>query len=111
MARFETYDLALTLVTSLAPLLERLAHHDRDLASQLRRAASSVTLCISEGARRAGRDRLHLYRVAAGSAAEVASSLDVASAWSYLGRDDVAEPRELVDRLLAMLWRLTHPRA
>jgi four helix bundle protein len=65
---------------------------------------------ILEGQRRAGRDRLHCYRIAAGSAAEVRGALTVATAWGYLTDEALAETRTLIDRELALLWRLTHAR-
>jgi len=53
------------------------------MASQLRRAGTSVPSCLSEGAQRAGKDRLHLYRTSAGSAAEVRTQVELAVAWGY----------------------------
>lgn len=110
MATFETLDIALQLVASLRTPLERLRQHDADLASQVRRAASSVALNIGEGHQRAGKDRLHLFRIAAGSAAEVRTALQVALAWGYLDLAVIAPSLAVLDRVLAMLWRLTHPR-
>ncbi|MEJ7604187.1 MAG: hypothetical protein WKG01_40355, partial [Kofleriaceae bacterium] len=40
-----------------------------------------------------------------GSAHEVKAALDVAEAWGYV--EHATEERALVDRLLALLWRLT----
>ena len=61
MKRFEVYEIALQMVFALRPAVERIRHHDRDLAVQLKRAGSSVPGNIAEGARRAGQDRLHHY--------------------------------------------------
>jgi four helix bundle protein len=105
---FDAFTVAIEMVTSLRDPLERIRRHDRDLADQIRRAASSVALNVSEGARRDGRDRAHLYRVAAGSAAEVRAALDVAAAWAYVDSAALARARDLLDRELAILWRLTH---
>jgi hypothetical protein len=69
-----------------------------------------VALCLDEGRRRAGKDRTHLFRVAAGSAAEVRSGLRLAVAWGYLGGAELGTAFELLDRELAICWRLTHPR-
>jgi four helix bundle protein len=104
--RFEAYEVALELAAALRPVLDQLARRDRDLADQMRRAGSSVALNLAEGARRTGRDRLHFYRIAAGSAAEVRAALAVAQAWGSLAA--VSEVDVLLDRVLAMLWRLTH---
>jgi len=62
--------MALQMIRSLRPAVERIRQHDRELAAQLKRAGSSVPGNIAEGARRVGQDRLHHYRVAAGSAGE-----------------------------------------
>ncbi len=75
---FDALEVALQLASALRSSLEKLKQHDRNLADQARRATTSVALCLSEGRRRAGKDRLHLFRVADGSAAEVRTALQVA---------------------------------
>ena len=66
-----------------------------------------MTLNIAEGRRRVGKDRTHLWRVALGSADEVRVALRTAVAWGDLESRDIAEPLELLDRVIAMLWKLT----
>lgn len=105
---FDAFDVAVQMVRALRQPVARIAEHDASLAVQLRRAASSVPLNLSEGRRRAGKDRRHLWRIAAGSADEVAACLRVAEAWGYLESERFAEPLRLCDRVLAMTWRLTH---
>ncbi|HEV8323437.1 MAG TPA: four helix bundle protein [Myxococcota bacterium] len=102
------FEVSVALIRELRALVARLQTHDADLASQIRRAASSVPLNVSEGRRRVGRDRAHVWRVAAGSAAEVRAALLVAEAWGYLEASSLREPLALLDRLLAMLWRMVH---
>jgi hypothetical protein len=72
-------------------------------------AGSSVPGNIAEGARRAGQDRLHHVRIAAGSAGEIRSHLAVAVAWDDVDQTTVAPTLALLDSVLAILWRLTHP--
>ena len=110
MARFEALQLALELARALGQLLDRIKQHDRDLANQLRRAATSVPSCLSEGSQRAGQDRLQLYRTAAGSAAEVKVQIELAAAWGYIDAERARPALELADRVVAITWRLTHPR-
>jgi four helix bundle protein len=105
---FQAFDVALEMVRCARPLIERVAKRDPSLASQLRRAAASVPLNLSEGAQRAGRDRLHCWRIAAGSASEVVASLRVAEALGYVDGEMSAAAMTLCDRVLAMTWRLTH---
>ncbi len=104
---FIAFDVALDMIRQVRDPLSRLAERDPDLARQLRRAAASVALNLSEGRRRAGRDRVHLWRVAAGSADEVVASLRVAEAWGLLDAGAIAPARASCDRILAMLWTLT----
>jgi four helix bundle protein len=104
------HEIASQLIKSLRGPLETIVSRDGALADQLRRAGSSVLLNIVEGHRRIGKDRAHHYRIAAGSAAEVAAALEIAAAWGYVAEPQLAEPRALVDRELALLWGLTRPR-
>ena len=110
MARFAALDVAFELARALGPVLPQVAQHDRDLSSQLRRAGASVPSCLSEGAQRAGKDRLQLYRTAGGSAAEVRTQLELAVAGGYVGESAAAPAVALADRVVALAWRLTHPR-
>ena len=104
----QAFEVSLELIRSLEQPLATLDRRDTDLAKQLRRAAASVSLNLSEGSRRQGKDRIHLWRVAAGSADEVVASLRVAEAFGHLKGQATAEALGLCDRVLAMLWRLTH---
>ncbi|MFO0581716.1 MAG: four helix bundle protein [Anaeromyxobacter sp.] len=108
---FIAYDVSLSIVSSLRELRVAIARRDSSLADQLSRAASSIPLNLAEGNRRVGKDRLHSFRIAAGSADEVRASLHVALAWGYVAPGDADPALRACDRLLGMLWRLTAPRA
>ena len=108
--RFHAHEVAMEMAVAVRPALEALRRLDRDLENQMRRAAASVVLNIAEGARRIGKDRLQHYRIAAGSAAEVRSALGLARAWGYVDGAASEVVDALLDRVLAMLWRLTHGR-
>jgi four helix bundle protein len=103
---FDAYDRSVDLLRTLAPLLHSLVATDAKLADQLRRAAQSITLNIAEANRRTHRDRRNRFRIALGSAAEVAACLDVACALGYVDEAAVAAAFELVDRVRAMTYRL-----
>ena len=105
---FDAFDVALDLVRSLKEPIAKIAAHDPALASQLQRALSSVPLNLREGRRRAGKDRLYHWRVAAGSADEIIGALLVGEALEYVTRDDIAASLGNADRVLAMTWRMTH---
>ena len=104
---FVTYGASIDLIHNLRDVVPAIKRHDRDLADQIQRAASSVALNLSEGQRRtAGNQRNH-YESAHGSANEVKAALDLAEAWGWIANTEA--PRKTLDRLLALLWRLTHP--
>ena len=103
---FITYQVSIELVQLLRNVVPIIKRHDRDLADQIHRAATSVALNLAEGQRlAAGNQRKH-YEIAHGSANEVRAALDVAQAWGYL--EDASAVRHTLDRLLALLWRLVH---
>jgi four helix bundle protein len=68
--------------------MAQIEEHDTDLGRQLRRAATSVTLNVSEGSGSQGGMRRARYRTALGSAREVKACLESAEALGYLGRVD-----------------------
>lgn len=58
-------------------------------------------------ARRDGDQRRH-YEMAAGSAGEVTTALRIALAKGYITATEAAEVDAVLDRVRAMLYRLTH---
>ena len=58
------YPVILSVVEDLARLAPRIAHHDPDLARQLRRASTSVALNTAEGMLARGRSRTACYNIA-----------------------------------------------
>jgi four helix bundle protein len=103
----DAYNRSIDLLRTLAPVITSLASIDTSLADQLRRAAQSVPLNIAEADRRTLRDRRNRFRIALGSAAEVAACLDVALALGYIDEARVAPALELIDRVRAMTFRLS----
>ena len=106
--RFDLYDVVLSLIVELRPVIERLRLRDRDQALQLKKAANSIVANIGEGSRRQGRDRLHHWTIAAGSAGEVRVQIEASVSWGDLDPQLVKSSLDLLDRALAMLWRMTH---
>lgn len=108
MNGFHAGELAIEIGRRLKPIVLAVKQHDAELADQIYRAAKSMALNAPEGGRRSGRDRNYHFKVAAGSAAEIVAAIRFAIAWDYLPPqpDVLAE----LDRELAMLWRLEHPK-
>ena len=105
---FIAYEVSLEVIKSLRSVVPQIERNDRDLADQLKRAASSVALNLSEGQRSLKGNKGKHYSIAHGSANEVRGALQTALAWGWI--EDASEPLRHLDRLLALLWRLTHPR-
>ena len=82
--RFDALEVAIQTIETLKPVLVRVRQQDRSLEDQMRRAAASVGDNVSEGRLRVGKDRIHLWRIAAGSAAELHTSLRMAVAFGYV---------------------------
>ncbi|HEX6272925.1 MAG TPA: four helix bundle protein [Polyangiaceae bacterium] len=85
---------ALLIASQLRPLVESIARKDRELASQLRRAASSVALNIAEGfGTAAGNARLR-FETARGSLYEAEAALRLAVAWGHVPADGARDALE-----------------
>ena len=106
--RFEVLELSYQLIESLREPWRVLRTKDPDLAKQLRRAANSISSNLAEGRRRKGKDRIYHWVVAAGSADEVQSHLRQSKAWGDMKESQLNVSLELVDRILAITWKLTN---
>ena len=109
--RFIALDVSYELIRALRPLVPVIERHNHSLADQLFRAASSIAMNLAEGQRSQKGNQHKHYSIAHGSANEVKAALNVAGAWGWLDESD--HTLAVMDRLLALLWRLTHrgPRA
>jgi len=98
---------SLEMIAAVKPLVQRIRRHDRSLADQLVRAASSVALNAAEAEYSdPGNKRARLF-TAAGSTNEVRAAIRVAVAWGYFDQRVAESAEALVRRVLAMLWKLT----
>jgi four helix bundle protein len=104
---FMAYEVALDVIRALREVVPVIRRHHPKLADQVVDAASSAAANLAEGNRRAGRDRLHFFRVSSGSTAEVRAHLRVAEAWGWVQARDIALALALIDRELGLVWGLT----
>jgi four helix bundle protein len=78
------YPVALRLGAVASVIAKQIAPHDRDLASQMKRASTGVSLKIAEGSYSKGGNRRELYHRALGSARETLACAEQAHACSYI---------------------------
>ena len=102
------YSVSLDLVRALRPIVSLIEEHDRDEAKQLISSASSIVRNLAEGNRRRGGDRMRFFSYAEGSASEVRGSVELAIGWGWIA--DGGEALAIVDRLMGLIWGLTHRR-
>ena len=101
------YTTIIDFLRELRPVVSQIELHDRDLARQLRRAASSTALNTSEGSGCSGGTRRERYRNALGSARETGACIDVARALGYVDEVD-AKLLDALDHIRATLFRIVH---
>jgi four helix bundle protein len=78
------YPVILSFVADVAELTRRIAHHDPDLARQLRRASASVALNCAEAMYARGRSRTACYNVSLREMRESYAALEVSVRLRYL---------------------------
>jgi four helix bundle protein len=104
---FQVEELTIPLIEALVPLMPRIKQRDRSLADQLRRAASSIGLNCAEAAfSDPGNRRARLF-TAAGSAGETRHALRQAVAWRLVTASEAESAMKLLERIVAILWRMT----
>jgi len=100
------YQKSLQLIALSARIIDGFPRGHAQLADQLRRAASSITLNFAEGCgKSSARDRRRYFHSARGSANEVGAIFDVALAFNALDKQLHDEAADIADHLAAMLSR------
>jgi four helix bundle protein len=108
--QFVALELSIEILARLKDVIAVIRRRNRHLASQIERSASSVTANLAEGNERVSNDRLHFFRIAAGSARETQAHLRVALTLGLIQPRDVQNVLPVLDRELGVLWGLTHPK-
>src|SRR5688500_6085951 len=107
---FEAREMGLQIAKEVKAPMETIRKKRAEMGDQIERAISSMVLNIGEASRRAGKDRRNRYRYASGSLAEARDAIALSVAWGWVDEAAVKNVLALIDRELAMLWRLEHPR-
>jgi four helix bundle protein len=102
------YNTLLDLIRDVAPIANAIARHDKDLATQIRRALSSAVMNVAEGSDQLGRRRNSHYSVALGSSREALTGLRAATSWGYIAPISPGM-LDAFDKVHATLFRVLHP--
>ena len=90
---------ALQIAALARPLVEVVKRKDRDLASQVRRAISSIALNLAEAQGNAGGNSRLRFETALGSLYEAQAGVQLAVAWGYVTQAAANELLEAMNRL------------
>ena len=105
--RQQVIDETVRCVGMARPIVERVLKQDKDLASQIRRALSSVSLNLSEGfGVEGGNERLR-FQTALGSLYEAKTAVRVAVAWAYVSAESTRELLSALERLGGRVYGLS----
>ncbi len=105
--KLDVYQTAVDWVSLAQDIAEALPRGKGNLADQLQRASSSITLNIAEGAGEfSGAEKARFYRIAKRSATECAAILDVAKRRSSISDEHRGQGRSLLLRIVGMLVKL-----
>jgi four helix bundle protein len=108
--RLDVYQRALEVLDLCDEIVEQMPPGRAHLKDQLDRAATSIVLNIAEGAGEFSHDeKCRFYRMARRSATEVAAILHVIGRRRHAPAETISAARELLDRVIAMLVRMTKP--
>jgi four helix bundle protein len=107
MKVFDALEMSLKVLELLVPIEVRIRRKSASLARQLADASESVALNLGEGRLRRDGDKRRHFEIAAGSASEVTVALRIAVAKGYITVVEAAEVDAVLDRVRAMLYRLT----
>ena len=105
--KLDVYQIAVDWVALAQDIVNQMPRARGNLADQLQRAASSITLNIAEGAGEySPKEKARFYRMAKRSATECAAALDVAQRRDSIHPKLFASGRDLLFRIVAMLIKL-----
>jgi len=103
--RLDVYKAAIDFIAWVADLLDGLRRSSA--AKHLDEASQSIANNIAEGnGKRSRPDRCRFLDMARGSALECAACLDGLVARKQVSATEVAKGKELLERIVSMLWRM-----
>jgi four helix bundle protein len=110
--RLDVYQASIEMVAVSQTIATAFPKGHGDLANQLKRASTSITLNIAEGAgEHSPGDKARFYRIAKRSATECAAILDVAGVLGIGEPNALSAGRALLLRIVSMLVKMVRGRA
>ncbi|HJL18688.1 MAG TPA: four helix bundle protein [Sandaracinaceae bacterium LLY-WYZ-13_1] len=107
--RTSALELMMDIMPAIRQLVVAIAKHDRNLADEAKRAATSVISNHAEADGVRGGHRRERIQTAQGSLTELRSQLKLAAAWGYVSREQSDRVDAHLDRVAAMTWRRLTP--
>ncbi len=105
--KLEVYQKSVEFLKEVISVIRLLPNGNSDIVNQLRRAATSISLNIAEGAGKTGvADKKRYYSIARGSTLECAAIFDLLKAWNLVDQSVLKTPTSLLSSLAAMLSKL-----
>ncbi|MGH7552804.1 MAG: four helix bundle protein [Longimicrobiales bacterium] len=109
--RLDVYQVSIRLVVAVHRLTARAPRGWSEIKSQARRAAISISLNIAEASGEfSPKEKRRFIRIARRSATECVAALDIMKALGIVSDEDLEVPRELLDRIVAMLTNMSKPK-
>ena len=106
--KFVALELSLEIVDKLRDVVGLIRKRYGRLADQIVRAAGSVAANLAEAGGRQGKDRVHCFSASQRAARTKPWFIFVSRRVGMGAAQDVQAVLALIDRELAILWRLTH---
>ena len=105
--KLEVYRKSVEFLKEVITVMRLLPNGNSDIINQLRRAATSISLNIAEGAGKTGvSDKKRYYSIARGSTLECAAIFDLLKACNLVDENVLKNPTDLLSSLAAMLSKL-----
>jgi four helix bundle protein len=107
--RATALELMMDVMPAIRQLVVAITKHDRNLADEAKRAATSVVSNHAEADGVRGGHRRERIQTAQGSLTELRSQLKLAAAWGYVPQEQIDRVDAHLDRVAAMTWRRLTP--
>ncbi len=107
--KLDCYKVAMQALVLIDRIARDLPRGYAKLKDQMQRASQGVVLLIAEASARSGADRAMRFKLSrVPKASEAAAAIEAAEKLAIMRGERCSEARELLLRITAMLWPLSH---